>query len=72
MPTVTVYSYLGGRGNFSFVTSLMLAIFINFQVKEGEEREPNKMQPIRCLLSNFYLNMFRASLCPSSGEQDRV
>jgi len=27
---------------------------------------------IRCLLTNFYLNMFRASLCPSSGEQDRV
>ena len=24
------------------------------------------------MLSNFYLNMFRASLCPSSGEQDRV
>ena len=23
-------------------------------------------------LSNFYLNMFRASLCPSSGDQDRV
>ena len=23
-----------------------------------------------CLLSNFYLNMFRASLCPSSGEQE--
>jgi len=38
----------------------------------GEERETNKMQLIRCLLSNFYLNMFRASLCPSSGEQDRV
>ena len=32
----------------------------------------NKMQLIRCLLSNFYPNMFRASLCPSSGEQDRV
>jgi len=31
-----------------------------------------KMQLIRCLLLNFYLNMFRASLCPSSGEQDRV
>ena len=30
------------------------------------------MQQIRCLLSNFYLNMFRASLCPSSGEQVRV
>ena len=30
------------------------------------------MQLIRCLLSNFYLNMFRASLCPSSGERDSV
>jgi len=30
------------------------------------------MQLIRCLLSNFYLNMFRASLCPSTEEQDRV
>ena len=38
----------------------------------GEERETNKMQLIGCLLSNFYLNMFRAQLCPSSGEQDRV
>ena len=38
----------------------------------SEEREANKMQLIRCLLSNFYLNMFWASLCPSSGEQDRV
>ena len=27
------------------------------------------MQLIWCLLSNFYLNMFRASLCPSSGER---
>ena len=34
-----------------------------------EERETNKMQLIWCLLSN-YLNMFRASLCPSSGEQE--
>jgi len=31
----------------------------------------NKMQLIRCLLSNFYLNMFRASLCPSSGGFNR-
>ena len=30
------------------------------------------MQLIRYLLWNFYLNMFRASLGPSSGEQDRV
>ena len=37
---------------------------------KGEERETNKMQLIWCLLSNFYLNMFRASLCPSSGEQE--
>ena len=28
------------------------------------------MQLIWCLLSNFYLNMFRASLCPSSGDQE--
>ena len=28
------------------------------------------MQLIRYLLSNFYLNMFRVSLCPSSGEQE--
>ena len=28
------------------------------------------MQLIWCLLWNFYLNMFRASLCPSSGEQE--
>ena len=30
------------------------------------------MQLIWCLLSIFYLNMFRALLCPSSGEQDHV
>jgi len=30
------------------------------------------MQLIRCSLSNVYLNMFRASLCPSTGEQGRV
>jgi len=42
------------------------------QTSYGEERETNKMQLIRFLLSHFYLNMFRASLCPSSGEQDRV
>jgi len=30
------------------------------------------MQLIQCLLSNFFLNMFRASLCPSTGEQDHV
>ena len=29
-----------------------------------------KMQLIWYLLSNFYLNMFRASSCPSSGEQE--
>ena len=28
------------------------------------------MQLIWCLLSYFYLNTFRASLCPSSGEQE--
>jgi len=36
------------------------------------ERETNKMQLIWCLLSIVYLNMFRASLCPSSEEQDCV
>jgi len=30
------------------------------------------MQLIGYLLSNLYLNMFRASLCPSSGEQDHL
>ena len=40
----------------------------NFVLFEG--KETNKMQLIWCLLSNFYLNMFRASLCPSSGEQE--
>ena len=37
---------------------------------QSEERATNKIQLIRCLLSNFYLNMFRSSLCPSSGDQD--
>ena len=41
-----------------------------YDTLKGEERETNKMQLIRCLLSNFYLDMFRASLCPSSGEQE--
>jgi len=36
------------------------------------ERRVKREKLIRCLLSNFYLNMFRASLWPSSGEQDRV
>ena len=36
----------------------------------GEERETNKMQLIWCLLSNFYLNIFPASLCPSSGDKE--
>ena len=39
---------------------------------KAEERETSKMQLIWCLISNFYLNMFRSSLCPSSGEQDCV
>ena len=38
----------------------------------GEERETNKMQLIWCLLWNFYLNMFRESLLPSSGEQEFI
>ena len=41
-------------------------------MKVGWRQGTNKMQLIRCLLSNFYLNMFRALLCPSSGEQDCV
>ena len=36
----------------------------------GWGKRTNKMQLIWCLLSNFYFNMFRASLCPSSGEQE--
>ena len=36
-----------------------------------EERETNKTQLIRCLISIFCL-MFRPSLCPSSREQDLV
>jgi len=44
---------------------------LHYQDKSfSEERETNKMQLILCLLPNFYLNMFRASLCPSSGEQE--
>jgi hypothetical protein len=30
----------------------------------------NKILLNKCLLSNVYINMFRALLCPSSGEQD--
>ena len=36
------------------------------------ERETNKMQLIWCLLSNFYLNMFRASSWPSTVHTARV
>ena len=37
-------------------------------------RNTNKMQQYRCLLSNqmFNIDMFQASLCPSSGEKDHV
>ena len=48
---------------------LKLQTFLN---SWGLERETNKMQLTWCLLWNFYLNLFRASLCPSSGEQDGV
>ena len=34
------------------------------------ESRVKREKPTRCLLSNFYLNMFQASLCPSSGEQE--
>jgi len=41
---------------------------VSIRERKGEEIETNKMQLIWYLLSN-YLNMFRASLCPASGEQ---
>ena len=41
-----------------------------YDTLKGEERETNKMQLIWCLLSSFYLYVFQASLCPSSGEQE--
>ena len=41
--------------------------FLKFRVKRDK---PTKMQQIWCLLSNFYLSMFRASLLPPSGEQE--
>jgi len=31
------------------------------QILKSEERETNKMQLVQCLISNFYLNMFRKS-----------
>jgi len=43
--------------------NMWLNMFLNVGWRE---RETNKMQLIWYLLSNFYLNMFRASLCPSS------
>ena len=43
-----------------------------YTINVGWRERTNKMQLIQCLLSNFYINVFRASLCPSSGEQDRV
>ena len=51
----------------SALCGLFYGAFRHSRVLYGEGRETNKMQLIRCLLSNFYLNMFRASLCPSSG-----
>jgi len=41
-------------------------------LKSRVKRETNRMKLILCLLLNFYLNMFRASLCLSSTEQDRI
>jgi len=52
--------------------TVITQLYCQLYITQGEERETNKMQLISCLLSNFYLNMFRASLCPSSGEQDCV
>jgi len=43
----------------------MLEININWGVRE----KTNKMQQLDVYYEHF-LNMFRASLCPSSGEQD--
>ena len=40
--------------------------------REREREKTNRMQLIWYLLFNFILNMFRSSLCPSSGEQYRV
>ena len=54
----------------------LLTIFLNFRLlwpcimNVGWRQRNQQMQLIWCLLSNFYLNMFRASLCPSSGEQE--
>ena len=41
---------------------------MHHELRVKRERDTNKMQLIWCLLSNYF-NMFRASLCPSSGEQ---
>ena len=49
----------------------VFSVNMNFNIG-WRERETNKMLLIWCLLSNFYLNIFRGSLCPSSGEQDCV
>jgi len=37
--------------------------------RKNVERENQQDETIRCLLSTSFSNMFRASLCPSSGEQ---
>ena len=42
------------------------------QCKQGRERETKNIQWTDALLSIVYLNMFRALLCPSLGEQDCV
>ena len=49
-----------------------LSSYMKYQASLGWREKTNKMQLIWCLLSNFYLDMFWASLCPSSGEQDRL
>jgi len=41
---------------------------MNVGLSERNQQDANN--PI--LISNFHLNMFRAWLCPSSGEQDRL
>ena len=37
--------------------------------EQNMKREDQQDVTIRCFFINFCLNMFRASLCPSSGEQ---
>jgi len=62
-----IWGYPGSECE-SYYHRILWPCIVNIRWREGT----NKVQLIRRLLSNFYLKMFRASLCPSSGEQDRV